>query len=144
MSETHRSLSYVYLKKKTSLGHADSFLVFCYSRTKRLQSLVIIRVFDLEIRLSEVATLETVVKQFFFYDSTTLNATKTRSTQSYSTHRDGHFDTRTVNIRHKLVKILPFLFWVCCVAVLPLRFKESHSSVAISSGRCHITTCASS
>ena len=58
MSETHRSLSYVYLKKKTSLGHADSFLVFCYSRTKRLQNLVIIRVFDLEIRLSEVATLE--------------------------------------------------------------------------------------
>ena len=144
MSETHHSLSYAYLKKETLLGHVNSFLIFLYSRTKRLQSLVIIRVFYLEIRLSEVATLETVVKQFFFYDSTTLNATKTRPTQSYSTHRNGHFDTRTVNIRHKLVKILPFLFWVCCVAVLPLRFKESHSSVAISSGRCHITTCASS
>ena len=144
MSETHRSLSYVYLKKETSLGHADSFRVFRYARTKRLQSLVIMRVFDLEIRLSEVATLETVVKPFFVYDSTTFKATKPKSTQSHSTHQDGHFDTRTVNIRHKLVKILSFLFWVCCVAVLPLWFKESHSSVAISSGRCHIPTCASS
>ena len=86
MSETHRSLSYVYLKKETSLGHADSFLVFLYSRTKCLQSLVIIRAFDLEIQLSEIATLETVVKQFFVYDSTTFKATKTKPTQSYSTH----------------------------------------------------------
>ena len=60
MSETHRSLSYVYLKTKTSLGHADSFIVFCYSRTNPLQSLVIIRVFYLEIQVSEIAILETV------------------------------------------------------------------------------------
>ena len=60
MSETHRSLSYVYLKKKTLFGHADSFLVWVYSRTKRLQTLVVIRGFDLEIQVSEIAILETV------------------------------------------------------------------------------------
>ena len=71
---------------------------------------MLIRGFDLEIQVSEIANLETVVKQFFDYDSTTLKATNTRPTQSVATQQDGHFDTRTVKIRDKLVEISLLLF----------------------------------